>query len=276
MRKSAIWILLIAVIVGLAGCGGNNGGFRGPTPFTGSYSGTWSVPSGADIGTMTLTIADDATMVGTYLNAATGEHGTVRGATHPEGGFNMTFTDTAGAVTAITGIMANSGSRGGLAGDGTLTRPGGGAQGFTFDLDRDQGESPFAGTFGAWFWLDGHPSSNPPDVGTEPDGIMNLTISGGGQITGTFETATQNGRAAGQVDIDGNFDMFFVDLTTGARSEVRGTMIIDTTTFSTAVWAGDGTLTGPDGIPHAFHFESPIPQQGTTATSTTAGSVHLK
>jgi hypothetical protein len=140
MGRKAISILMLCLLAatGLVGCRGDNAPFRGETPYTGSYAGSFRVPGTNDFGAMTLTISNVALMAGTFENLGTGETGTIRGSTHPDGLFNATFTsDVTGTVTNVSGIMEFGGTRDLLAGDGTWVETGVPSRGFTFDLDRD-------------------------------------------------------------------------------------------------------------------------------------------
>jgi hypothetical protein len=257
MRIKAILILFIALIVAIIGCGGNNEGFRGSTPFTGSWAGTWKTVGTTDLGYMTLSIADNAEMAGTFANVLTGETGRVVGGTHPEGLFNATLiVDGSGEKIALSGIMTMDGSRGPIAGDGTLKRPGGVEQGLTFDLTRDQGTSPFAGSFGAdW-----------STFGTGETGVMNVTIGADGLIRGQFTDATtdETGTILGVVDADGNFTSTWKINGSAVAIEVDGGMT-EVGSGTDGQWEGTGTWSRPGQATQGFQFQTPPPTTTTTA-----------
>src|SRR4051812_19456319 len=89
MRRNAVWIFCLGLLAvfGLVGCGGaGNGPYRGDTPFVGSYSGTWTMANG-DSGSMFLTVAGNAQLMGTYVDTTTNETGKVQGNTQQDGRF---------------------------------------------------------------------------------------------------------------------------------------------------------------------------------------------
>jgi predicted small secreted protein len=254
MRTSALWILILVVAAFVAaGCGGSNEGFRGSTPYTGSYAGNWSVVGSQDLGGyMTLTIADDATMRGTFTNAVSGESGRVSGGTHPDGTFTAQFIlDGTGTVIDIRGNMALDGQRDMLAGDAVYTRPGGANQGMTFDLDRDQGESPLAGSFGALWSV----------FGTNEDGLMNVTISSQGVMIGQFgnNDTGETGVIRGVVNSQGEFTSIWTVNGTGETIEVTGSMI---KTDEPLNWQGTGTWTREGEPSQGFQFDTPDEEEG--------------
>ena len=242
-------VLCCLAALGMVGCKGDNAPFRGETQFTGAWAGTWSVPGTADFGTLTFTVAENSTMIGTVQNLGTGELGIVRGATHPDGLFNASFTwDGTGAVMGITGAMALEGSdtRDILAGDGIYTRPGSTGKGFTFDMNREGGTiSPFARTLGGTWVLPG---------GGE-GGDMFLTVSINGQMSGTFtnDATGVGGSIKGRVLDDGQFIGAFIENGTGTRIEIEGIMA----NMSDNGLAGDGTFTRPGQAPQGFTFVLP-------------------
>jgi hypothetical protein len=204
---------------------------------------------------MTLTVAENSTMIGSFTNFGTGETGIVRGATHPDGLFNASFTlDGSGTVVNITGAMAlDGGERDGLSGDGIWMRPGTANRGFTFDLDQDGPvASPFAGPFsGPW-----------SVTGTTDKGTMTLTIGTNGRMAGTY-TNTGNGtagRVEGNVTTDGVFVGAFVENVTGTRFEIEGVL----TRMADGGLAGDGTYTAAGGTPQGLTFTFPAPTGGDT------------
>ncbi|HSH95418.1 MAG TPA: hypothetical protein VK968_14840 [Roseimicrobium sp.] len=199
---------------------------------------------------MSLTVSNSATMQGSFTNYGTGETGMVVGATNPDGGFNMTFTPNGGAATNINGVMArDSGSRGGLAADGTWTRPGVPALAFTFDLESDNPvEHPLAGPYnGIW-----------EVSGTTDTGIWNITIGQNGALAGSFTNSGTGigGRIEGNVLLDGSFVGAMVENGTGTRYELQGVMSKNGETGL----AADGTFTRPGGQPEGFTFTSEIPE----------------
>jgi hypothetical protein len=89
LRKWIGFLSVLALVV-LAGCGGGNGGSgSGPSPFGGTWSGTWS--DATQSGTLKVTVTEDGGMTGSIVNDTLGLNGTVSGTVQNNGDVTSTY-----------------------------------------------------------------------------------------------------------------------------------------------------------------------------------------
>jgi len=91
----------------LLGCAGTDTSVAIPSPYAGSYTGTWNAPSIPSNGTMTLAIADNGNITGTIGDATTS--GTVTGGITNAGNVTGTIKFTGQPDSSLTGPLTLSG-----------------------------------------------------------------------------------------------------------------------------------------------------------------------
>lgn len=106
MRIAVCVVMLLGATI-LAGCGG--GGGSSPSPFAGSWSGTWVDAANAQNGTLDVTIGTDGRLSGSIHNSTLGMDGTASGTVRNSGQINTTYVYPSGTYTA-SGTIAINGS----------------------------------------------------------------------------------------------------------------------------------------------------------------------
>ena len=76
MKRTALLVALITICA----CGGGGNAIPTPSPFAGTWAGTYATPSVAQNGTATITISIDGTVAGSGHNNTTGNNFTMAGA----------------------------------------------------------------------------------------------------------------------------------------------------------------------------------------------------
>lgn len=104
MRK----LLALSSLVLVVACGGGGGGTVGaPTPFTGSWAGTWNSQSLGQSGNMSLVVANDGHVTGQSSNTTTGlSGGVIEAQVDPSGNFSGTSTYPGQQSTGLRGSLA--------------------------------------------------------------------------------------------------------------------------------------------------------------------------
>lgn len=108
--------LLILVTLGLValGCGGSGGGTpAGPSPFAGTWAGTFAIPSLGDSGTSNITIASDGTVAGTGHNTTENLDFNINGSITSPGTVSVTISGGATGAGSGTWAIAQNGNLGG-------------------------------------------------------------------------------------------------------------------------------------------------------------------
>ena len=130
LANLAVCGLVVAALLGLAGCGSGNGGGSGPvldpSRFAGTYNGTY-VTRGqeAETATLSLSIASDGTFTGTSHSTTFSDNGTVTGTITGAGAMTSSY-NYQGRLFMAQGTVSLSGA-GYLA--GTITQVSGGGSG---------------------------------------------------------------------------------------------------------------------------------------------------
>lgn len=110
MKKRLIPLgLLILLTIGCAGSGGTST----PSPFAGSWDGTWT--GGGEVGTASPTITTGGSVAGEVTNATQGWTGSIQGTISNSGSFSGSVTYNGIGTFAASGTLALSN------GDQTLT-----------------------------------------------------------------------------------------------------------------------------------------------------------
>ena len=122
------FLILVCVGLALTGCGGGGGGSVVPSPFAGTFSGTFTTSSGQN-GTANMTVSSSGNMVGTIHNNTVSADGTVSGHIDNAGNASGSYRYSPDPAVSFTGVMNLSGTTlsGALSGGGgssnfTLTK----------------------------------------------------------------------------------------------------------------------------------------------------------
>ncbi|HLK17059.1 MAG TPA: hypothetical protein VKT78_19800 [Fimbriimonadaceae bacterium] len=93
-----------------AGCGGS-GGSSTPSPFAGTWVGTWNAPSIPDSGTTNVTIDTNGQITGSTHDNNSGTNGTFTGSITNAGALSATvsYPGTANSSVTGTGSIASNG-----------------------------------------------------------------------------------------------------------------------------------------------------------------------
>lgn len=94
----------------LAGCGGSGGSAVSNSPFAGRWVGTFSVPSTADSGAFSASIATNGTLTATTHDNAANADGTVSGTIDNGGSFSGTSQYPGQPKSDLTGTFVKSGN----------------------------------------------------------------------------------------------------------------------------------------------------------------------
>jgi hypothetical protein len=120
--KLAIAFILMAV--SLWGCGGGGGGGSStPSPFAGTFDGTWTATG--DSGTAHLTIANSGNVAGSTHSTALDEDGSVSGHISSNGNVSGTYSYPSTGNINVSGtlVLSNGGNTlsGSITGSGVTT-----------------------------------------------------------------------------------------------------------------------------------------------------------
>ncbi len=107
-RRNLCALLAALLTVALAGCGGSGSSSK-PSPFAGSYSGTFTDPGNNQSGTFTLSVAMNGQTTGSIQNTTTGAHGPVSGSVNNDGTVTLTITYPNQTITD-KGVVTFSGN----------------------------------------------------------------------------------------------------------------------------------------------------------------------
>jgi hypothetical protein len=107
MKAISFSVLFASVLVG---CGGSGGGSSDPSPFAGSYSGAFNIPSISQVGTMTVAVTTGGKLTGNYINTTAGTSGTVQGSINSTGTFSGTIKPSGFASSTLNGTLSLSGA----------------------------------------------------------------------------------------------------------------------------------------------------------------------
>jgi hypothetical protein len=102
-----VGLLGIFALVAVVGCGGGNsgnGGNAGPSPFGGTWIGTWA--DAVQSGTLNVTVVQDGTITGTVVNNTLGITGTVGGSTTNAGVVTSTYNYPGRPIIQANGNVA--------------------------------------------------------------------------------------------------------------------------------------------------------------------------
>lgn len=94
----------------LACGGGSGGGDSTPNPFAGTYTGTYSIPSASNNGTMAVTVTTGGAFTGTIRDVTLSMDGTVSGTLSNSGSLDATVRFTGVADSSVTGSLVLSGN----------------------------------------------------------------------------------------------------------------------------------------------------------------------
>lgn len=124
----------LAALFLLSGCGGGGGGGGSslPSPFAGTWVGTWDAPSLSDDGTASITVATNGKVTGTTHDNGTDEDGTLSGSINNSGVFSGKAVYAGSPAINLNGTLGINGS-GHLTGNVTQSQ-GSFSAPLTFDL----------------------------------------------------------------------------------------------------------------------------------------------
>jgi hypothetical protein len=241
MKRILLTIVALGLGLLLSACGGVGAPYHGPTDFQGAFVGFWNLDTETEFGTMTLTVAGDASAKGVFRDQASGKEGSLSGRVDRDGTFLATVTYQDGTTAKISAKIQGSGTgdTAGLSGDGTY-RDDSGTSGFTFDVSHVSA-SPYNGSFEGSFAASDHSF----------DGTLFLSVGVDGRIAGTFSDTVSgaNGAVEGAVQPDGKVRLVFKPGGTSERNLGVGVVTLGSTNL-----AGSFTYTPEGGVSKAVSF----------------------
>lgn len=102
-------LFFVILVIGLVGCGGSGGGGNStPSPFEGTFSGSWTTTPTSEVGTSTFTIDASGDITGTTQNTTTSNTGTVTGHINANGTTTGTYTYTGMSGINYSGTLTLS------------------------------------------------------------------------------------------------------------------------------------------------------------------------
>lgn len=246
-----VFSLFVCLVTVLAGCGGEDNspsGYRGETPWIGSWEGTFSSPgnSSADYnGQAILTVSNDSTITGTFVTASANAY-LVTGNVNPLGQTTLKAVNVStGASWTISASSTGSYATEAWTADGTLQV---GTSTIPFHLS----ESLNGGTSSSWLGSWSGTLSTPGVSSSANNGTILAVIDNSGKVTGSLVTQTASVYTlSGTIANSGAAYLSATDQATGAKLSIVGSAA----TSSAASWTIDGTITTTSGATLAGHVE---------------------